>query len=236
MNIDAFFKITYGLYVLSAVNKNGKLNAHINNTVMQVSSDPAKFLIASHKKNLTTDYILETGVFAVSVIQQDVDLEYIGPWGFKSGRDIDKFTEGVNYKIGKTGAPILLDKTVAFLECKVLETHDVGSHLLFIGEVVDADLIAGEGQPLTYSYYRKVIKGISPANAPTFVKEKDVLEDNAEDSDKGQKYQCKVCGLIYDPAEGDPDSGIEPGTAFEDIPDNWMCPVCGVGKEDFAAI
>ena len=48
-----------------------------------------------------------------------------------------------------------------------------------------------------------------------------------------KKYVCVVCGYIYDPAEGDPDSGIEPGTAFEDIPDDWTCPVCGVSKDDF---
>lgn len=48
-----------------------------------------------------------------------------------------------------------------------------------------------------------------------------------------KKYQCIVCGYVYDPEEGDPDSGIEPGTAFEDIPDDWICPVCGVTKEDF---
>ena len=50
------------------------------------------------------------------------------------------------------------------------------------------------------------------------------------------KYVCDVCGWIYDPAVGDPDSGIEPGTAFEDIPDDWVCPLCGVGKDDFSLV
>ncbi|MGF1493814.1 MAG: rubredoxin [Microcoleaceae cyanobacterium] len=48
-----------------------------------------------------------------------------------------------------------------------------------------------------------------------------------------RKYVCKVCGWVYDPAEGDPDSGIEPGTPFEDIPDDWQCPKCGAKKSDF---
>lgn len=48
-----------------------------------------------------------------------------------------------------------------------------------------------------------------------------------------KKYRCEVCDYIYDPAKGDPDGGIAPGTAFEDLPDDWVCPVCGVGKEDF---
>lgn len=48
------------------------------------------------------------------------------------------------------------------------------------------------------------------------------------------KYVCNVCGWVYDPAEGDPDNGVTAGTAFEDIPDDWVCPVCGAGKEDFS--
>ena len=58
---------------------------------------------------------------------------------------------------------------------------------------------------------------------------------NSKNKRTMQKYVCDVCGYVYDPAAGDPDSGIEPGTAFEDIPDDWVCPICGVTKEDFHA-
>ena len=51
-----------------------------------------------------------------------------------------------------------------------------------------------------------------------------------------QKYKCKVCGYIYDPEKGDPDSGISPGTGFEDLPQDWVCPVCGVGKDEFEPV
>ena len=51
-----------------------------------------------------------------------------------------------------------------------------------------------------------------------------------------KKYQCEICGYIYDPVKGDPDSGIQPGTAFEDIPDDWVCPLCMVDKNDFSPI
>lgn len=50
------------------------------------------------------------------------------------------------------------------------------------------------------------------------------------------RWICNICGWIYDPAEGDPDSGIAPGTEFEDIPDDWYCPECGVGKDDFSPL
>ena len=51
-----------------------------------------------------------------------------------------------------------------------------------------------------------------------------------------KKYKCQVCGYIYDPEVGDPDNGIEPGTAFEDLPDDWVCPLCQEGKEGFEAL
>ncbi|MCF8235332.1 MAG: rubredoxin [Bacteroidales bacterium] len=234
IDYKSFFKITYGLYILSSKNKEGKLNGHISNTVLQVTAGPPKFLVASHKDNLTSDYIIESGVFAVSVIQQDVDLKYMGPWGFQSGKEIEKFTDEVNYRIGKTGAPIVLDKTVSYLECKVLETKDVGTHLLFIGEVVEAGNLQEDKKPLTYAYYRDVIKGISPEHSPTYIEEKKVEEQQKQQLEQShKKYQCVICGYIYDPAEGDPDGGIAPGTPFEEIPDDWQCPVCGVSKSDF---
>ncbi|KPK74740.1 MAG: hypothetical protein AMJ79_13290 [Phycisphaerae bacterium SM23_30] len=59
---------------------------------------------------------------------------------------------------------------------------------------------------------------------------------NLERSMIMQSYRCLVCGYIYNPAEGDPDNGIEPGTAFEDIPEDWVCPECGAGKDDFEPI
>lgn len=236
MNQEALFKITYGLYILSASNGT-KMTGHVSNTVFQITADPVRFAVATNKDNLTTSLISESKSFAISVLEQDVDLTFLGPWGFKSGRDIDKFEE-VNHKIGQTGAPILLEKAIAYFECKMIESIDTGTHILFIGEVVDMDIINNDATPLTYEYYRRVIKGISPKNSPTYIKEHDEPGEDKPKTENVNKqlYQCTVCGFIYDPDEGDPDSGIPPGTAFEDIPDNWSCPVCGVTKEDFRPI
>jgi len=236
MNQEALFKITYGLYILSA-SDGQRMTGHVSNTVFQVTADPVRFAVASNKNNLTTELISKSKAFSISVLEQDVDLAFLGPWGFKSGRDIDKF-EGLKHKIGQTGSPILLEKAVAYFECKLSETIDTGTHILFIGDVIDMDLVNKNSTPLTYEYYRKVIKGISPKNAPTYIKDHNDGEEVGPSSSsiKKQLYQCTVCGLIYDPEEGDPDSGIAPGTAFEDIPDNWTCPVCGVTKDDFKPI
>jgi len=237
MNIEAFFKITYGLYLVCSKDGNN-YNGHISNTVFQVTADPPKFVVASHKNNLTTRYIEKSGLFSVSVLQQDITLDFIGPWGFKSGKNTDKF-KGTSFKLGKTGVPIVLEKAMAYLECEVVNQVDTGTHILFIGEVVDAEILNHQSKPLTYNYYREVVKGLSPENSPTFTGdklEKKIVTEPASKKVTIEKYQCTICGYIYDPEEGDPHSGINPGTAFEDIPDDWTCPICGVSKKDFIKI
>jgi rubredoxin len=102
----------------------------------------------------------------------------------------------------------------------------VGTHTIFIGELVGADVLK-EGEPMTYAYYHQVKRGTTPKTAPSYVEEK------KEAVAKMAKYQCSVCGYIYDPQLGDPDGGIKPGTPFEKIPDTWVCPVCGASKDQF---
>ena len=245
MNSDCYFTLTYGLYILCSTN--GKiLNGHINNTCFQVTAEPAQFAVCTHKNNLTTDYIRQSKVFSISVIQENVDLNYLGHWGFKSGKEIDKFKD-ILYKTGKTGCPIVLDKTVAFIECNVVKEIDVGTHIIFIGEVVDSDFINKDKLPLTYSYYRNVIKGLSPKNAPTYIKKSvDVVDTKKKEvkelitngelvipKEEKEEYICSVCGYVYDSDEGDPALGIKPGTHFKDLPDDWVCPVCGAEKDMF---
>ncbi len=237
MNSSAFYKITYGLYIVTSWDGEN-FNGHISNTVFQITADPAWFAVGSHKKNLTTEYIQKSKVFTISVLQQDVDMKFLGPWGFQSGRDIDKFA-AVDYRVGKTGAPIILDNTIAFIENEVESVIDTGTHILFIGKVVDAGILDEHQAPLTYAFYRNVIKGLSPENAPTYTGDKLAQEGGGSDkvalkeAQKMKKYRCSVCGYVYDPEAGDPPTGIPPGTAFEDIPDDWSCPVCGVLKKDF---
>ena len=90
------------------------------------------------------------------------------------------------------------------------------------------EILDAAAEPMTYAYYHRVKGGKSPKTAPTYVK-----EEKAPAKATGEKYTCKVCGYIYDPAQGDPDNGIAPGTAFDDLPDSWTCPVCGADKTKF---
>ncbi len=228
MDLTVLFKLSYGMYIVSSKKEN-KISGQIANTVFQITPDPPMLAISINKNNLTHQYIAESGVFTVSVLSKDAPLKLIGDFGFKSGKDFNKF-HGKNYKIGKNGAPIVLEHTIAYVECKVLNKVDCKTHTIFIAEITDTGFIE-QGEPMTYSYYHKVKRGKSPKTAPTYIKETPKKEES-----KLKKYRCTVCGYVYDPEVGDPDGGIPPGTPFEDIPDDWVCPVCGVTKDQFEEI
>jgi rubredoxin len=100
--------------------------------------------------------------------------------------------------------------------------------------VVEAENIK-KAKPLTYDYYHQIKKGISPKTAPTYIADNKKIENNKKrkESEKMAKYECSVCGYIYDPEKGDPESGVNPGTPFKDLPDDWVCPICGAGKDEF---
>ena len=228
MDNQAFFKLAYGLYVV-ACNIN-KPNGQIANTVFQVTAQPGQIAVSLNKENLICRYLQNEEVFSVSVLGQDTPMEFIGLFGYKSGRDVNKFA-AVKYK-NISGAPVVLDNAVAYFIARLKHRIDVGTHILFIGEVFGAELLRENQEPMTYAYYHKIKGGRSPKNAPTYIEEQAVRPKGG----KMQKYKCKVCGYIYDSEKGDPDSGVAAGTAFEDIPDDWVCPVCGVGKSDFEPV
>ncbi|MFC2040792.1 rubredoxin [Chloroflexota bacterium] len=227
MNLKALQKLSYGLYVVTS-KKGDRLNGQIANTVFQVTSEPPTIAVSINRNNLTWEFIKESRVFVVSVLCQDTPLSFIGHFGFKSGRDVDKL-EGINYKVGQTEAPVVIDNAVSYLEAKVSGEIDVGTHTIFVGEVVDADILS-EKTCMTYDYYHQVKRGITPETAPSYIEEK------KEASTKMTKYKCSVCGWIYDPKVGDEEGGIAPGTPFEKLPDDWVCPVCGAAKSEFEKI
>jgi flavin reductase (DIM6/NTAB) family NADH-FMN oxidoreductase RutF/rubredoxin len=252
MDPKALYKIGYGVYLVGS-HKGDKINAQVANTVFQITSEPPTVAVSINKKNLTHEYIRESQVFSVSVLNSDTPLSFIGQFGFKSGRDINKF-EGVNYKPGVTGSPIITDNTVSYLEVRVRQSVDAGTHTIFIGELIEAGGLSDKAT-LTYEYYQQVKRGTTPKTAPSYVDVKNTAAASVPattaaaaipastgsaassapsvPASKPARYKCTVCGWIYDPSLGDPDGGIKPGTPFESIPDNWVCPVCGADKSQF---
>jgi flavin reductase (DIM6/NTAB) family NADH-FMN oxidoreductase RutF/rubredoxin len=231
INFEAFFKISYGLYVVTSGNSD-KANGFIANAVFQVTASPAQFAVCCNKDNFTAQTIAASGVFAISVLRQEVGPKTLGTFGYRSGRDLNKL-ENFNVMQGATGVPIVTDDTVAFIECKVMQTVDVGSHLMFIGEVVSADVLSTE-PPITYEFYREVKKGLAPKNAPTYIDKSKLVKKT--ETPVGDKYKCAACGYVYDPAKGDPENSVDPGTQFEDLPEAWVCPLCGTEQGDFVKL
>ena len=225
MKTKTLHKISYGLYVISS-KKGERFNGQIANTVFQTTSEPPTIAVSVNKDNLTFEFIRESKVFSVSILSKETPLKFIGHFGFKSGRDIDKFKD-IKYKVGISGAPIVMENTIGYLEAELVDSLDVGTHTVFVGKVISGEMIKDE-EPMTYAYYREIKGGKAPKTAPTYNQ-----GDDKKETKKMKKYVCTVCGYVYDPEKGDPDSGIAPRTPFEQLPDDWVCPVCGAAKDKF---
>lgn len=229
MNTKVFHKISYGLYVVSS-RRGEELNGQIANTLFQITSDPPNVAVSINRENLTHEFIRQSGSFSASILVQDAPMTLIGRFGFKSGRDLNKF-EDVEYRPGKTGSPIVLANACAYLEAEVFQEADLGTHTVFFARVVAAEILSG-GEPMTYAFYHQVKGGKAPKAAPTYIGEAEAPGV----SPFAGAYRCTVCGYVYSPEQGDPQAGIAPGTSFADLPEDWVCPVCGVGKDRFEPV
>ena len=183
-NQAAMFKLTYGLFVLSA--KEGeKDNGCIVNTVQQVTDTPNRIAVTVNKSNYTHDMILKTGRFNVSILSEDASFEIFQHFGFQSGRDVDKFADWNNYKRAENQITYITKGTNGYLCGKVIETMDLGTHTFFLAEVEDGDIL-NDTESVTYSYYHKNIK---PQPKET----------------KKTGWRCKICGYVYEGEELPPD-------------------------------
>lgn len=221
IDFNALFKISYGLYLVSSGDKT-KGNGFISNTVFQVTAEPAKFAACCNKNNFTAEIIKQTSAFAASILQQDTSPEIYGTFGYKSGKDVDKM-KGMDLMYGSTGVPIIKNDAIAYIECKVVETIDLGTHLMFIGELVQSEVFEPNKEPLTYAHYREVKKGVAPKNAPTYIDKSKLETKNM--SEQKKVHQCIICKYVYDDAVEE--------IPFDELPDDWTCPACGASKEDF---
>lgn len=148
----AVFKLTYGLFIVTSV-KGNKINGQAANTVFQVTSEPLQVALGINKGNLTHEYIMDSGIIGISILGQDGH-DLVRRFGYKSGREIDKFA-GVSYSKGSIGVP-LVDGAIAYLECRLYRERsvDVGTHTLCVAEVVDGG-VREDREPMTYAYFRQ---------------------------------------------------------------------------------
>lgn len=163
MNKSALYQLSYGVYVVSTWDK-GRATGCTANSAMQITSSPATIAVSINHDNYTNQCIQDTGKFAISILGEHTDPSVIGTFGFYSGRDTDKF-EKVE-PVMKEYMPVVPD-ACAYIVCNVIDKMETSSHTVFLGEVIDADVLKKD-DPMTYAYYHNVIKGKSPKNAPTY--------------------------------------------------------------------
>lgn len=200
MNTNALFKLGYGLYILST-HENGKDNGCIVNTVMQVTSDPLQVAVCVNKNNYTCEMIQHTKKFNVSVLSEGVGFDVFKNFGYQCGRNVDKFANFYDTKRTPNGVLYITKDTNAYFSAWVKQEIDLGTHIMFIAQLVDAEILS-EKPTVTYDFYQKNIK---PAPQKT--------------EKKG--WRCKICGYIY---EG------------ENLPSDFICPICKHGAVDFEKI
>ena len=158
-------KCSYGLYIVTSCDEK-KINGQISDALIQITATPPRVAVSMCQFEYTHEMILKSKVFAVSVLNMSADLNFIGNFGFRSGRDFDKFKD-IKYKIGKNGCPLVLEHTASYFEAKVIKTMDLGTHTLFIADVLDGEMIK-DSEVLTYCYYKEHLKGKVHKNSPSY--------------------------------------------------------------------
>ena len=211
MNKHVFRNFSYGVYLVATLDGTRPTGC-IANSIMQITSSPATIAVSMNHDNFTNSCIEASGRFSVSILSESSNPEMIGQFGFQSGKEVNKF-DSVSYET-IDGLPIVTD-ACGYVTCKVIDKLETSTHTVFLGEVIEGDILKEE-PAMTYAYYHHVVKGKSPKNAPTYLGE----EVKAETS--GDTWVCGVCGYVYD--------GEAP---FDSLPDTYTCPICKQPKSVF---
>lgn len=215
MDIQAFFKLSYGLYVVSA--RSGEKDyGCIVNTLQQVTAQPPMLSVAVNKNSVTAKAILDSGHFCGVALTEKADLQLIGAFGFQNSEAVDKFAPFSTAR-DAFGVRYLAERVAARYSCAVTSTLDLGTHLLIVGKVEEAEILSDD-PVMTYDYYHRVVKGGTPPTAPSY-------KGDGEKKETGPagtvRWRCKICGYIY---EGDP------------LPADFICPICKKPADQFEKI
>lgn len=214
MENNALYNITYGLYVVGCYSDN-KAAGCIINTCFQVTSENPTLAICLNKKNYTLECIRKNPRFCISIISEDTDPQIISSFGFRSAREADKYA-GFGYD-DLDGTPAVKGNFCGRLILDAIDFVDCGTHVIVIGKLVASH--PGEGTPMTYAYYHRVIKGSAPKNAPTYRAEP---KPEAEAGKEKRRFKCDICGYEVE--------------TENDLPADFVCPVCGFDRSHFIEI
>ena len=195
MDKKAMYKISYGLFVVTSA-AGGRDNGCITNTLGQITSEPNRVSLTVNKANLTHDMIAESGKFSASVISENADFELFRHFGFRSGRDVDKFADFSCTKRLDNGLLAVTEGTNAVISGQVIQSVDLGTHTMFIADVTGLEVLS-DAPSATYDFYQNNIKPKPQAVGKT--------------EDGQTVWRCTVCGYEY---------------VGEELPEDFVCPLC----------
>lgn len=217
---DVLSSLSYGMYIVGAKEEKRPVGCVVN-TVFQITSQNPIVALSIHRNNYTYEVIQKTGKFSICVLSEKTPQTLIGTFGFHSSKDTDKY-EGCDY-MWQEDLPVLTDSICSYILCDMVSMHMTDTHMVLLGRVIKAEFLDRSLPPMSYRYYHEVIKGKASKNAPTYRGKRDEeTKSRKEEKPVGEKvrYVCTVCGYVY---EGD----------ITQEPDDYICPVCGVGKDLF---
>lgn len=259
----AFFTLSYGLYLIGAKEGDRRYGCLVN-TFQQITSEPPRVSVAIHKENATCQAIQRTGKFTASVLSEESTMELIGTFGFHSSYDRDKYA-GVETLLDGSGHPYVSEQCVARFSVDVINQVDVGTHIVFLGDVTEAEMLE-PGKPMTYAYYHEIRGGKTPPRASSYnggVSAASAALKNSSSGGVASAGAKAVGGAEGAAAEAKATGsenaataeGVETGGAnankptyawrctvcgyieyMDELPDDYVCPLCGVSKSMFERI
>ena len=218
----AFRSLSSGLYLITA--KAGDMRCGcVVNTLVQVASEPATLSVSLNKENATTAAVRQAGRFTASCLSEQADMQLIGTFGFHTSTELDKFAQHASAR-DEAGMPYVAEQCCAWFSAKVVSELDLGTHVLFVGEVQECAKVADAAAPMTYAFYHQVKGGKTPPKASSYLGEEQPavasVQSNGDEQPK-VAWRCTICGHME---------------YVDELPDDFVCPVCGVGKEFFERV
>lgn len=218
----AFHSLSYGMYVIGT-RFDDKDYGCVANTFAQVTSSPLQVSVALNKENATTAAVRQAGRFTASCLSEQADMQLIGTFGFHTSTELDKFAQHASAR-DESGLPYVAEQCCAWFSAKVVSELDLGTHVLFVGEVQECATVADSAAPMTYAYYHQVKGGKTPPKASSYLGDDQPAVAPAESAGADQPkvaWRCTICGHME---------------YVDELPDDFVCPVCGVGKEFFERV
>lgn len=219
---QAFHSLSYGMYVIGTRFDNRDYGC-VANTFAQVTSSPLQVSVALNKENATTAAVRQAGRFTASCLSEQADMQLIGTFGFHTSTELDKFAQHASAR-DEAGMPYVAEQCCAWFSAKVVSELDLGTHVLFVGEVQECAKVADAAAPMTYAFYHQVKGGKTPPKASSYLGDDESaaapVESNGADQPK-IAWRCTICGHME---------------YVDELPDDFVCPVCGVGKEFFERV